>query len=138
MCLLIDHSKHNFDCQNYYEPKTIRLSKKVYKMLYIVSIYNNTYYTPYQGVTVKFKDEKAVLEAPTMMDHYRNNWGMVVVEIGIHAFYKKDTALAKLASLQDESYAIFEAIIPAGTKYFYGVGGEIVSEKLIIKNKIVK
>ena len=71
-----------------------------------------------------------------MMDHYRDSSVICTIKIGIHAFYNKNIAVS-LASLQKENYAVFEAIIPPFTKYFVGLAGDIVCEKLIIKNKII-
>jgi len=71
-----------------------------------------------------------------MMSHYISGW---CVCIGIHAFEKKASAREYLKNFNSlYNVAIYEAIIPVGTKYFYGTNGTIVSEKLIVKNKIVK
>ena len=38
----------------------------------------------------------------------------------------------------DQRHAIFEAYIPAGTKYYKNRFGEIVSETLVVTNKTVE
>ena len=136
MCLTIDPLQHSFDNQNYYEPKITRLPKKVYKILYIDPISKNKY-TPYRCVFIDFRDEKAVLEEPNMMYHYIHDSWKLKIDVGIHAFYDKDAAFARLTSLSYGNYAVFEAIIPPFTKYFMGVDGDIVCKKLIIENKTI-
>lgn len=57
MCLVIDPLQHRFGDQDYYQPKTTILPKKVYKILYI-DPYTKNMYTPYQGVAIDFRNKK--------------------------------------------------------------------------------
>lgn len=139
MCLIINDRRHlrSYPEKFYvrFEPLIVQKSLTVYKVL---NSNNGVLQTPFQRKCLHFISNNAVLEAP-MMDYYRGGHG---IEIGIHAFEKKITAqfFLKLWSHADTKFnlTIYEAIIPVGTKYFYGTKDMIVSEKLIIKNKIVK
>lgn len=53
---------------------------------------------------------------------------------GIHVY---TDFFRKKIKCYDKSHEIFEAYIPAGTKYYKNIFGEIVSETLVVSNKIV-
>lgn len=139
MCLVISerrhlYSKESLSCPEF-KPLIAQTPLTVYKVLKFNS---DGLQTPFKKKDINFISGNAVLEAP-MMDHYKDGW---CVDIGIHAFQTKTDARAYLEfwSYFDLTLnsAIYEAVIPVGTRYFYGTNGTIVSEKLIIKNKIVK
>lgn len=139
MCLVISDLHHQYVqdgsiCARL-KPLIAQTPLTVYKVL---NFNNGNLQTPFQKKCINFISDNAVLEAP-MMDYYKGGWG---VDIGIHAFETKTDARAHLDFWNTIdlifNLAIYEAIIPVGTKYFYGINGTIVSEKLIIKNKIVK
>lgn len=138
MCLTINTRRHlysgSFPCTEYVP----LVAKKPFIVYKILNSIKDGLQTPFQKTHIDFISGNAVLEAP-MMDHYQNS---LYVNIGIHAFEKRVTAeySLKVWSCSDTTLnlAIYEAIIPAGTKYFCGLNDAIVSEKLIIKNKIVE
>ena len=75
------------------------------------------YYTPVMDAIVKFYRNKAILQ---------DNFGVWNgrVEEGIHSYVEKRF-----------TPGMHYAIIPKGTKFFIGCGGDVVSEKLIIYKK---
>ena len=128
MCLIVEKSKHlhifglNF-------PRIAIKDKIVYKIL----IQNNSdYITPYKNHPVHFFKNQAILEAEDAcrLTHYN------CIEFGIHAFTNYLRAFSRLRIIDDINGTIFKAVIPKGTRYFYGDDGDIVSEKLIIKYEI--
>ena len=83
--------------------------------------------TPFMSIPIVFGDnEECVLESSTFeakMDE-DDGWCM---EVGIHAYTSSQgTCLSGLTP--------FQAYIPKGTKYYFGTNGDIVAEKMIIKN----
>lgn len=83
--------------------------------------------TPFMSIPIVFDDnEECVLESSTFeakMDE-DDGWCM---EVGIHAYTSpQGTRLSGLTP--------FQAYIPKGTKYYFGTNGDIVAEKMIIKN----
>jgi hypothetical protein len=62
-----------------------------------------------------------------------NNCLLVIVEEGLHAFVHKKSAEAR-ADIRSKPSKAYPAIIPAGTKFFIGCGGnpDIVAEKMTV------
>ena len=122
MCLIISPYKHFF-----LSPKISLFPIKVFKIL-INSPCGHL--TPYRRHSVNFIDGKCVLSAK-----FDSNFKWThTVEEGIHGYYKLENATADLKHLFKDGGCIYKAIIPPFTKYFYGFGGNIVSEKMIITN----
>ena len=138
MCLVIDSHCHYSSSEGYhikFTPLTAKIPLTVYKILYSTK---GILQTPFWRTRINFITDEVVISAP-MMDYYQKGW---CVDIGIHAFENKASAKAYLKLWKRHyltlKFVIYEAIIPVGTKYFCGINDTIVSEKLIIKNKIVK
>lgn len=138
MCLVINNHCHHACSEGYcikFEPLIAKIPLTVYKVLnYAEGILQ----TPFRETRINFITDEVVMSAP-MMDYYQKGW---CVDIGIHALENTAGARAALKIWSHRNITlnlvIYKAIIPVGTKYFCGMSNAIVSEKLIIKNKIVK
>lgn len=138
MCLVIDIDRHQYEDTGFacriFKPLIAKKSFTVYKILRFTK---GILQTPFQGTPIYFISDETVMTAP-MMSYYKSGW---CVDIGIHAFEKKTSAQYYLKVFGSETptygLAIYEAIVPVGVKYFYGVDEDIVCEKLIIKNKTI-
>lgn len=88
--------------------------------------------TPFMSEPVKFdENDECVMTAPELKhEHDCDKW---IVEEGIHAYIGTD-AFTFLQFISD--CAPFHAYIPKGTKYYLGNEGDIVAEKMVIKNEI--
>ena len=134
MCLIVKLSKIDkllliFNKKRYLKPKVATKDIKVYKIL--KEIHSN-YLTPYMRERINFINGKADL--PTVKIKAYKNWllGEFFVEEGYHSFITLKEAKFNLNFNFRSNVAIFNAIIPKGTKYFIGTYNDIVSEKLII------
>lgn len=88
--------------------------------------------TPFMGAPIEFDENgECVMTVPELKRQYVcDEW---IVEEGIHAYIGADA----LTFLQFASNcAPFRAYIPKGTKYYLGTTGDIVAEKMVIKNEI--
>lgn len=122
MCLVINPYKHFF-----LSPKISLFPIKVFKILINSSC---GHLTPFRLHSVNFIDGKCVLSAK-----FNPNFKYAhTVGEGIHGYYKLENATAQLKHFVKDGRCIYKAIIPPFTKYFYGFNGEIVAEKMIIKN----
>lgn len=121
MCLFINVSRHPDN-----KPIILDEDLKVFKYLDINKrkIFNTKYSTPFRHKNILFLFGKCILKAkldePDPFDS---------VFKGIHACINK--------SMLSMDYIEFKAIIPKGTKVYFGTDNDIVAEKLIIyKNKL--
>lgn len=119
MCLIINLKKHIL-----LRPKISLFPIKVFKILI------DGHLTPYRFHQVNFINGKCVLSAK-FNSNFRYTY---TIEEGIHGYYKLKNATTDLAHFVGEGGCIYKAIIPPFTKYFYGWNGNIVSEKMIIKD----
>lgn len=87
------------------------------------------YYTPYRKYEIFFSGGLATLEAK--LNPSIDVYGATVNE-GIHAYTTFDKARQEAESLVNKLAhpLIFHAIIPAGTPFYVGTSGDIVSAKL--------
>lgn len=92
--------------------------------------------TPFMLMPIVFDgNEECVLESSAFeAKPYENSDELWLVEEGIHAYTMDFFHLAQGNCLSD--LAPFHAYIPEGTKYYIGISGDIVAEKMIIKNEI--
>ena len=97
---------------------------KVYKIL--ATNLSGELITPYMGCQINFINKKCILSAKLNINDFSE------INEGIHAYYKFHNAKSDVDDLY--KCKVYKAIIPPFTKYFYGVNGEIVAEKMIIKN----
>jgi hypothetical protein len=123
MCLIIDRKKHIL-----LRPKISLFPIKVYKILY--TNLSGELITPYMGYQINFINKKCVLSAKF---NIINDFS--AINEGIHAYYKFHIAKSDVNDLY--KCKIYKAIIPPFTKYFYGIKGEIVAEKMIIKECVL-
>lgn len=124
MCLIIDQSKHKIGKNNQFCAKMSLFPIKVYKILYITP--SGELVTPYMWHQINFINNKCFLSAKF------NIVNSSEINEGIHAYYKFINAKSDVNAVR--SYKIYKAIIPPFTKYFYGICGDIVAEKMIIIN----
>lgn len=122
MCLIIDLKKHIL-----HRSKISLFPIKVYKILH--TNLSGELITPYMGYRINFINKKCVLSAKF---NIVNSSDIIIINEGIHAYYKFHIAKSDVGNLY--KCEVYKAIIPPFTKYFYGVRGEIVAEKMIIKN----
>lgn len=130
MCLFVDKTIHST-----HTPIRVERDLKVYKVL---SIMDDGFITPYQATIVNFVDGKCVLTAHCFDNELRylaNNSYQQCINNGIHSY--RDNIHSVILKNKNESYRIFKAIIPKGTLVWFGLFGEICSEKLIIYNEII-
>ncbi len=110
------------------------------------------YTTLYMDKKVEFdKDGICILEVPEMCgyvtlsglgnincrfphktDHYTHPVACVIVEQGIHSYAVDSAVYHHPFRFSPQSIMKCVAIIPKGTRYFEGINGDMVSEKLII------
>lgn len=92
--------------------------------------------TPFMLMPIVFDgNEECVLESSTFeAKPYENSDERWLVEEGIHAYTMKPFHSAQGTCLS--GFAPFHAYIPKGTKYYLGIGHDIVADKMIIKNEI--
>lgn len=126
---------------NYLKPKAKTAVKpiKVYKVL------KKDKTSPFMGSVYSFGKPmpKMTINIDKWLDFF-------VINEGYHSYskymrYKSNderidiyTAFSrKKIKCYDKNHEIFEAYIPVGTKYYKNIFGEIVSETLIVSNKIV-
>ena len=121
MCLFINVSRHPDN-----KPIILDEALKVFK--YLVrnkKIFKPKYKTPYWDKCVPFLFGKCTLTSN--MDGPEPGGK---IRKGIHACVDSDYYMS-------QSYREFDAIIPKGTKVYFGDNNDIVAEKLIIyKNKL--
>lgn len=127
MCLIIDQSKHKTGKNNRFCAKMSLFPIKVYKILAISR--SGKLITPCIGYQINFINKKCVLSAKF------NIINSLEIHEGIHAYYKFNKA--KSVRYDIRIYRIYKAMIPPFTKYFYGINGEIVAEKMIIKKCVL-
>lgn len=123
MCLIIDESKHKTGKNNRFCAKMSLFPIKVYKILAIS--FSGKLITPYIGYQINFINKKCILSAKL------NIVNSSEIKEGIHAYYKFNNAKSDVDDIR--VCRIYKAMIPPFTKYFYGINGEIVAEKMIIK-----
>lgn len=123
MCLIIDRKKHIL-----LHPKISLFPIKVYKILH--TNLSGELITPYMGYRINFINKKCILSAKLNIGNSSD-----IINEGIHAYYKSHIAKSDVNELY--KCKIYKAIIPPFTKYFYGVQGEIVAEKMIIKECVL-
>lgn len=131
MCLIIDKRKHQ-------SLKPIKLDKDLIVSKGLVSrkddewLVSDTHFkfanfvTPYRQKSVHFLFGRAILRAKLDKPYYRDySWR---INKGIHAWLCKN-------NLMFLTYSLYNAVIPKGTKVYFGMSGDIVAEKLIIYKK---
>ena len=139
MCLEISRVHHP-DLEPLVAEEDIEVVK--YLMKPSVAYYSVVYYTtskqeervlrtPFLNEPVKFdENDECVMTAPELKrEQDYDKW---IVEEGIHA-YIGTNAFTFLQFVSD--CAPFHAYIPKGTKYYLGNEGDIVAEKMVIKNE---
>ena len=126
MCLIIRSCKHIRLKNGKYIPRTTLFHKKVYKVL-CYELFTGAH-TPIICKPVIFKDDKCCLSGK--FSYYYGG----VIEEGVHSFSSYTMARDFANSVGG---FIYKAYIPSGVKYFIGFEGQIVSEKLIVKNDII-
>lgn len=135
MCLSIN-SLHYDTFEEKYIPKTAECDLEVYKALMTADgwkyvggklVDHISYYTPFQGVEVKFKDGQCLKKANGNGAHLgkRINWE---INQGIHSMLSRTHYVFSKGSRTKW----FHAVIPKGTNYFIGTKDDVVSEKLLI------
>lgn len=132
MCLFVDSKFHKKTIFNRYRPVVLNHDYLVYKVLEE----NDGYiYTPYQIMPINFADGMADLKKIP----FRGNKKQFIKGGGYHAFVKKYMAddcawhINDLTLVQDRD--VFYAVIPKGTKVYFGVEDDIVAERMIIFDK---
>ena len=141
MCLVINFKKHSSNIKTgKYRPRISIFPIVVYKVLYKKE-YGISWYTPQRDFPIEFHNNKCVMESD-MVSSYASDSYVDLVFQGIHAFTESGIAIHASRFWETngfiKNYHVFKAIIPPFTKYFIGINDDIVSEKLIIKNKIIK
>ena len=117
MCLTIDSKLHSD-----LKPLVARKNISVYKVLLL----NGTkWITPYAETEVHFVFKKAKLKSRVL-----RKYGIYVTE-GIHACTNSKEARAMARRFSNS--VVFDAVVPKGTKFYFGNENDIVAEKLIIK-----
>lgn len=135
MCLIISTTIHGFGKP---EPKIAKEPIEVYKILYYNKL-TNWYYTPVRHKIVIFEESLDNLDPYkfAVLQSKLNVKEFTVYE-GIHAYKNKYTAFRWLQCYSMDTnfeFNIFKAIIPVGSKCYFGRNGDIVSNKLVIINE---
>ena len=119
MCLDVNIKIHNPLCLK--QPFIAQEDFWVYKILERDKG-SSKWYTPYRKMDIEFGK---VYEVEDMV---ANNNGEV--NEGLHAFFKRK------ACWHSSSFErVFVAVVPKGSKYYVGAGGELVSDHLMILKK---
>jgi len=134
MCLTVKLSKIDkwlliFNKKHCLKPKVATKDIKVYKILKEI---NSNYLTPYMRERINFINGKADLPPVKIKAYWDWLTSRFFVDEGYHSFTTVKEAKFSLNFNFRSNVAIFNAIIPKGTKYFIGKYNDIVSEKLII------
>ena len=118
MCLVIDRVRHpNL------KPLVANHDIEVMKVL---TFGNKGWTTPYRYKKIHFIFKKAILKSEMRISILYTD---EVCE-GIHSCL--DVAKVKEVMSYNAGSLVFQAIIPKGSKFYYGTDGDIVSNKLII------
>lgn len=102
----------------------------VYKILERYSLTSEKWYSPYRGVRyILGKSYRSDLEI-----YQRSSKLTFTVEEGLHAY----TSLEKAMSMSSyrSHLEVFKAIIPKGSEYLIGEHNEIVSNHLVVVQKL--
>ena len=138
MCLEISTIHHpdlkpltaekDIEVVKFLKPELHEFSMPKYDTCEIMAMTEFSLRTPYMSYPVEFDENDECV-----MEHYMSTFdGLWVVE-GIHAYteimwwYQRQKDLLLTCTP-------FKAYIPKGTKYYFGTNGDIVAEKIIIKN----
>ena len=123
MCLVIDKAYHpNF------KPLIANGDIEVIKVL---TFGNKGWTTPYQHKKIYFIFKRAILKSKMK----RSSLYTDEVCEGIHSCLNE--AKAKYVMAHSIGSLAFCAIVPKGSKFYYGTDGDIVSDKLIILKECV-
>lgn len=134
MCLTVKLSKIDkllimLNKKRWLKPKVAEKDIKVYKILKEI---NSNYLIPYRRERINFVNSKADLQPVKIIAYWDWIINRFVVDEGYHSFTTVKEVKFNLNFNFRGNTAIFNAIIPKGTKYFIGKYNDIVSEKLII------
>lgn len=147
MCLYIDakaHGPKDFHGKregrrDYHHARVATRDIVVYKILRRAD--SSSGLSPYQYTRYdfgkKYTTSKLVNHKLTAT---RSGWGGPTIEEGLHAFHNYDDAVSR-TNRMGANARLYYAIIPKGSKLFFGTRGEIVSSALIVyrtKNDLVK
>lgn len=97
--------------------------------------------TPFREVPVEFDENgECVMESELEKPQYASLSLYRIVSVGIHAYGKNRDNSSDWADII-QSYCLnfngtpFKAYIPKGAQYYVGIDGDIVANKMIIKNE---
>lgn len=133
MCLNIDkiaHGKKDINGQRnearrFHHARVATRDIVVYKVLRNCGDVSGV--SPYQSARwVWGKRVNVIFESEAVFDSY----GYATVDVGLHAFYDLESARKRANRVYDGKMCW--AIIPKGSKLFFGARGEIVSTSMIV------
>lgn len=144
MCLNVSHRYYKKVYYEFPEPLTCDKDILVFKSLNVAtySVQNmgacnystmswsfyptHSYETPAFGKLVKFENNRAVLETEKFGKEWDSSTGYAIINEGIHTCSTYGNAKSYGGQL------VFFCVIPAGTEFYIGVVGDVVSKKIII------
>lgn len=109
------------------KPIILRKDKVVWK---IVMPYGKIFRSPYRRCVWKVGKMKSI-KSFTKISYF----GSILIYRGLHAFvykYRANKQIKEMRSYFMGSLLVVKCIIPAGSRVWYGMNGDIASDKLII------
>lgn len=120
-------AEEDIEVVKFLKAERLEFSIPKYDICEIVAMAEFFLRTPFMSYPVEFDEN-----GECVMEHYMSTFDGFCVE-GIHAYTKLMWSLDKDLFLECTP---FKAYIPKGTRYYLGNKGDIVAEKMIIKNEI--
>lgn len=130
MCLTIDAKIHKPQTKDTHHDKyTSRIAQRdilVYKVLEPCKNKTNFALSPYQAFIWKFGKLVNRRAVKSCYDTYK--WAQPTIRIGLHACTTRHSAFRHMQFARK----VFPAIVPKGSRVFFGLHNEIVSNNLIV------
>ena len=131
MCLLVRNDLHKDSL-----PLIAENDIRVYKTLVESKNYPDgshkvkpgQYVTPHRLFPIEFDSTGKFVYKKTPMVTNVTEWNAVIVNEGLHSYYKINATLTP----RERDSIMCDAIIPAGSKYYIGSDDDIVSNQLIV------
>lgn len=134
MCLTGNKNwwQRNFPIFNKVKPKIASKDIVVYKVLEKYNLTSDKWYSPFMG-TPYILGQSNYAEIFIYQKYDRKKF---TVEEGIHAYTNLNQAIMKSGYGHYKRYGVFKCIIPKGSKYLIGNYEEIVTNHLIVLEKV--
>lgn len=137
MCLQVDLEKHRF-----HRPKITLFPKKCYKILLLT---NKRIETPFTYTVINNNVIKNGMYVDDNFQKQPIGYFYPSIYNAIHAFCQLNDAVHELHNIEPYTYHdqlyrhhIVETFIPPFTRYWYGVAGDICSERMCFTRKSKK